>query len=702
MNFLNSLLPTIEHFHNYGYWIAFFAALFETIFGIGLLFPGSTIILILGALSAKGYFDIGDIIWFSVVGAFIGDNINFYLGRKYGTKWIKKKIWFLKPEYFEKAKFFFVSHGARSIFFGRFIPSVKEIIPFIAGSVNMRQRTFFIWNALGAIGWGIEWAGIGYLFAYSLTVAETWLSRSGFLFVLLLAVSIIFYFAEWMIIKYGRNFFLFLSSVWSSIKHAVANNPDVVKLVNRHPSFFRFITKRLDKSNFYGLTLTLFIVVFIYVFFLFGGIVEDLITSAPIVAADIRVANLLAAFRSVDMTKIFLWITLLGKSQIVIAFVAATIGVLWLLDRRSYITPLMISVVGSATVTQLGKFAFHRARPEAALYFENSFSFPSGHATIAVAFYGFLTYMFLRGAKKIKVKMNVFFAGAILILLIGFSRLYLGVHYVSDVWSGYLVGALWLIIGISISEWLYSSKKTPVKSHLSIWAQIISAALILSSVLFYVAYAKNNNPPLSHVLIPRQIVVSGDLKEVFTDDQLKYTETLIGDRQEPISFIITVSDDNKLIDDFQSAGWSMADKINVSSIIGITKAVILNQPDPKAPMTPSFWNAQVHDFGFEKSTGANNVRERHHAKFWKTNYVTKDGKHIYVGTASLDTGIKWGITHKISPDIDTEREFLFSDLQKTGTIAVFEKKQFVEPILGKNFSGDIFFTDGKAYFLEMQ
>jgi len=270
------------------------------------------------------------------------------------------------------------------------------------------------------------------------------------------------------------------------------------------------------------------------------------------------------------------------------------------------------------------------------------------------------------------------------------------------VWSGYLVGALWLIIGISISEWLYSSKKTPVKSHLSIWAQIISAALILSSVLFYVAYAKNNNPPLSHVLIPRQIVVSGDLKEVFTDDQLKYTETLIGDRQEPISFIITVSDDNKLIDDFQSAGWSMADKINVSSIIGITKAVILNQPDPKAPMTPSFWNAQVHDFGFEKSTGANNVRERHHAKFWKTNYVTKDGKHIYVGTASLDTGIKWGITHKISPDIDTEREFLFSDLQKTGTIAVFEKKQFVEPILGKNFSGDIFFTDGKAYFLEMQ
>jgi hypothetical protein len=114
-------------------------------------------------------------------------------------------------------------------------------------------------------------------------------------------------------------------------------------------------------------------------------------------------------------------------------------------------------------------------------------------------------------------------------------------------------------------------------------------------------------------------------------------------------------------------------------------------------MTPDFWNSEVHNFGFEKETAADNVRTRHHTRFWKTNYVTENGENIYVGTASFDNGIKWGVTHKINPDVDTEREFLFNDLQNTGLLSKTEKQQFVEPKLGSNFSGDLFFTDGKLY-----
>ena len=90
---INHILPSIEHFHSLAYWIAFFAALFETTIGIGLLLPGSTIILFLGALSARGYLDVGGVIWVSVFGAIIGDNVNYYLGRKYGAlsqiEWVR-------------------------------------------------------------------------------------------------------------------------------------------------------------------------------------------------------------------------------------------------------------------------------------------------------------------------------------------------------------------------------------------------------------------------------------------------------------------------------------------------------------------------------------------------------------------------------------------------------------------------------------
>jgi len=136
-------------------------------------------------------------------------------------------------------------------------------------------------------------------------------------------------------------------------------------------------------------------------------------------------------------------------------------------------------------------------------------------------------------------------------------------------------------------------------------------------------------------------------------------------------------------------------------VVKLFKAGVLRQQYSQAPMTPSFWNSEVHNFGFEEATSANNVRERHHARFWKTNYINKDGKRMYVGTASLDKGLKWGVTHKIDPDIDSEREFLYNGLIGTGRIIDSKKIKFVKPNLGQNFSGDFFFTDGELYIIDI-
>jgi undecaprenyl-diphosphatase len=534
-----------------------------------------------------------------------------------------------------------------------------------------------------------------------MNLTEMWLSGTGFLLAVLLLIFIAFYLFKLLLVKKGKQFFAFLISVWHSVRQATADNPDVQKLVSRHPLFFQFIKRRLDRSNFSGLPLTLLVFAFVYVLSLFGGIVEGIITSDPIVAVDISIANLLAAFRSAELTKVFLGITSLGEWQIILVFGTAAIGVLWLWRKRLYIMPFLLTVIGSALFTQLGKIAFHRPRPKVALYLEHSFSFPSGHATVAVAFYGFLTYMLLQKTKPWKQKVNILFMGALIILLIGFSRLYLGVHYVSDVWGGYLIGALWLIIGISIAGWLQARKKNPVAFALPAKAGVISTALILASLLFYAGFAGAYNPPLSQTPTSRKETVVQNVKDIFSNNQLKYTETLAGGKEEPLSFIIVARNDEQLIEFFHQAGWLLADKVSAYSVTKIAKAVLLKQAYPTAPMTPSFWNLQVHDFGFEKATDANNARQRHHARFWRTNYITPSGKHIYVGTASFDSGIKWGIVHRINPDIDAEREFLYEDLRETKLIVQSKKEQFVEPVLGENFFGDPFFTDGKVYIIKL-
>jgi len=156
-----ALLPNIEHFHSLTYWAAFVAAFAETALVVGLLVPGSTLLLLLGALSATGQIDFAGILWFGVAGAVLGDNLNYWLGKRFGQRWLSAGVWFLKPGHFEQAHTFFDHKGARSVFLGRFIPSIKEIVPFIAGSAGMRRGTFLFWNLLGGIGWGLEWIGGG-------------------------------------------------------------------------------------------------------------------------------------------------------------------------------------------------------------------------------------------------------------------------------------------------------------------------------------------------------------------------------------------------------------------------------------------------------------------------------------------------------------------------------------------------------------
>ncbi len=493
----------------------------------------------------------------------------------------------------------------------------------------------------------------------------------------------------------------FLKSILFSIKNSITTNPYIERFVINHPKFFHFIKQRLNSKFFLGLPLTILFLVFTYVLFLLLDVIQGVATSNVVVATDVRVANLLFAFRDTELVKIFTWITLLGGWKIIISSAIIFSIILQMYKKRIYLLSLWITIAGSELFSFLGKLAFHRSRPDVALYVENTFSFPSGHATIAIAFYGFLAYVLFRQIKKLRYKISVLFFGIMLILLIGLSRLYLGVHFFSDVWSGYLLGAIWLLMGISISEWLQYSKPpsqfTPIKK-----TRIIILLLIFAELVFYVNFAIHYNPSILYQKTSNAIMVADVLNTFGNRNISRFTETLIGKQQEPLSFIVIAKNEESFVDTMKKAGWYQADPITFIFTEKLTKSVIFKENYPTAPMSPSFWNAKVHDFGFEKPTEVQNVRERHHARFWRTQFKTQDSYQVYVGTASQDIGVKWFITHQIKPDIDTERDLLFSDLENTKIVSSFSKEKFVDPTLGTNFSGDPFFTDGKIYIIYLK
>jgi membrane-associated phospholipid phosphatase len=160
---------------------------------------------------------------------------------------------------------------------------------------------------------------------------------------------------------------------------------------------------------------------------------------------DQAVLGWLRQFASPGLDAFALTISVLG-SELVWVIVVTVLVALWRRGRWGATIALLLVTGGASALNTILKGAFQRARPELmpdALGPFQEFAFPSGHAMVAAAFYGFVAYLswrLLRGWKR------VLWTGGLLVLvaLIGWSRLYLGVHYLTDVLAGYLAGFLWV------------------------------------------------------------------------------------------------------------------------------------------------------------------------------------------------------------------------------------------------------------------
>lgn len=174
-----------------------------------------------------------------------------------------------------------------------------------------------------------------------------------------------------------------------------------------------------------------------------------------LVSFDNAVAQALFSIRDMNVVYGFIGISELGEDM-TIAGISVIIVLLFLLRRRFHLAVgIAVSVFGSMGAVYFLKDLFHRARPgeDVAAYLESSFSFPSGHATFSIALYGFIIWLLLRNKRSFRRDIAIALL-SVLIVLISFTRLYLGVHYVTDVLGGLIIGGIFLSLGIRATKLL--------------------------------------------------------------------------------------------------------------------------------------------------------------------------------------------------------------------------------------------------------
>lgn len=182
------LTEFVKNYNNYTYLFLFAIVFCETGLFMAPFLPEESLLFVTGTLASKGALNIGTITLLLVLSNVIGECVNYYIGKRFGTKIFKSNnsIIFNK-KHIKRAQSFYDTHGGKTIILAKYIPLVRTFIPFIAGTANVNFSSFLIYNMIGGIPWVVLFIVGGYFFGNIPIVSNNF--ELVIIFIVLISIS---------------------------------------------------------------------------------------------------------------------------------------------------------------------------------------------------------------------------------------------------------------------------------------------------------------------------------------------------------------------------------------------------------------------------------------------------------------------------------------------------------------------------------
>lgn len=435
LSYLTDLVTRLGH---WGYLIVFAVAAGECAAFLGLIVPGESLVLITGFLASQGALDLDALIITVAIGAAVGDNIGYEIGKRLGRPWLLRHgaRFGANEERLGRAEGFFVRHGGKSVFLGRFVGFARALVPFIAGSANMRYTIFLVYNALGAALWAALVVLLGY---FGGKLAGQWLGRATAVVagVVLFALALVWAW-HWIAGHEAE-----IRAHWERFRQ----KPRIAVALERFAPQLEWLRRRLSPGSYFGLQLTGAILVFMGAAWLFGGVTEDVLSGDPLTVVDRRIEVWFAMHHERFVTAFMLAVSWFHAWPIGVA-AAFFLGYLIYSRCWRWVVIALCVVPGGLLLNTAMKLAVHRERPtlsglSAAL---KTYSFPSGHTIAATLIYGVIATYLASQIDRWDRRVSIGLAAIFVVVLVALSRMYLGVHYLSDVLAAMAEGVAWLAL----------------------------------------------------------------------------------------------------------------------------------------------------------------------------------------------------------------------------------------------------------------
>jgi undecaprenyl-diphosphatase len=390
-----------------------------------------------GAVAGQGAIDIYLLIaiaWFS---AWAGDTTSFFIGRRLGRGFVIEQgpRVGISHERFKRVEAYFGRHGGKTILIGRFISLVRALAPFVAGSSGMRYRGFVPYSILGTGLWASAHILIGYFFSRSIDTAAKYAGRGAFLLalVIVLVVGIV------LAVRFLRVAENRARAVrWMEDRWATRWLVGIGRRLKRPASF---LWARLTPGGSFGLeftTVTAVLAVGLFVLISYTATVNGDPGPTP---GDMTAQDMVDGLRTGWLTDLAKAFSAVGAATVTWSLAAICAAALAARRRWAELGALVAGML--ITIVAVGdlKAAIDRPRPVDPLVGADGSSFPSGHAAYSMLYVWLALTLVARIRSGISRGTLLVAAGITIAALVGLSRVYLNVHYMSDVIAGWALGA---------------------------------------------------------------------------------------------------------------------------------------------------------------------------------------------------------------------------------------------------------------------
>ncbi|MFC3716667.1 VTT domain-containing protein [Luteimonas soli] len=409
--------------------VIFAIAFCDAVIVVGAIVPALPLLFAIGVLIGLGELYGPYAVACAALGAFVGDGLSFWIGRRWGSQ--LRGVWpFARyPQLLDRSEAVFRRNALKGILIARYIGPIRPFVPAVAGMARMPIKRYLPASALAAVTWALLFLIPGWLLGHAYDAVAAVANRlalaiGGLVVVLALAWAAVLYTYRWF------------------ARHADSLLARALRWTRAHPRLGRYAAVMIDPNRPESASLLILAVCLLAIGVAWFALLGTVVMRSEPLALDRAVYEAMLALRNPLADRLMAGLASIGDAVVLVPAIVLTLA--WLLWRKRWLAAahwLAALAFGLVLTTLLGAVV-HMPNPPTA---PQGFGFPSIAVTMSTITFGFFAVLIAREMPGRRRVWPYLVSGAVVAVL-GFARLYLGAHWLSDVVGGMLFGIVWLLV----------------------------------------------------------------------------------------------------------------------------------------------------------------------------------------------------------------------------------------------------------------